>query len=148
MGILDLKSRPSFALLVGTSVSLADLAFHALVPVEPMETFLYFFMKGIFAFVVAAFLFDAGYLIGSVLGGVVFTFIMSGWYYLAYITYNPALSSCVLPPTYNCTIPGVSQAVLFHFGNYPVTTVTMIEGVTHAVLFFVFFLVWKRILSD
>src|SRR5487761_489523 len=141
---MDLKKRLTFAILVGISVSLSDVAFHFAL-VQPMETFLYFFVKVVFAFLVAAFLADASLWIGAAVGGLIFTGLMSLWYYLAYNTYNPALSSCVLPPTYNCTIPGVSQAVYFTLGGYPVEAVTIIEFLTHLTLFFVFYILWRKV---
>ncbi len=116
--------------------------------VEPPETFLYYLMLFIFAFLISAAFYDAPLLVGAVVGAMVFTLIKSAWYYVAYLTYNPLISSCVLPPTYNCTIRGVSQAVYFHLGGYPVTAVTFFEGIVHALLFFAAFLVWRYLLSD
>ncbi len=144
---MELKKRLAFAVLVGLTVMVADMMFH-LFFVFPFESLGYFGAKLLFAFLVGAFLADASLWIGAAVGGLVFTGLMSLWYYLAYITYDPTLSSCVLPPTYNCTIPGVSQAVLFTLGGYPVEAVTIIEGVVHFLWFLIFFTFYKWVLSD
>ena len=135
-----------FPLLVGLSVSLGDVVFHYLF-VFPFESAGYFVAKFAFAFIVAAamqkwkfFSFRA-----SVVGALIFTSIMSAWYYLAYLLYDPEISSCVVPPTYNCAIPDIPQTVLFYIGGYPATYVSIIEASVHAILFFVAYLVWSRV---
>ena len=145
---MDLKKRLTFAILVGISVSLSDVAFHYFLPVDPMETFGYFLAKGIFAFIIALFLTNFDSILSILAGSIVFTTMMSIWYYFAYLMYDPALSSCVLPPTYNCTIPGVSQAVYFTLGGYPIEAISLIEFLTHLTLFFLFYILWRKVLSD
>ncbi len=113
-----------------------------------MESPGYFVAVFVFAFLVAALLAEAPLLIGSIAGAAVFMLVKSAWYYVAYLTYNPAISSCILPPTYNCTVKGLPATIYFHFGGYPVNAATFFEGAVHVLLFFVFFLVWKLVLSD
>ncbi len=144
---MDLKKRLAFALMVAVSIVTLEILFHWFL-VKPFESWGYFGAKLVFAFLVAAFLADASLWIGATVGGLIFTGLMSLWYYLAYISYDPTLSSCVLPPTYNCTINGVSQAVLFTLGGYPVEAVTIIEGVVHFLWFLIFFVFYKWMLSD
>jgi len=120
-----------FAGLVGLSVMLSDVAFHYLA-VEPFETPAYFGAKFVFTFIIGALLYEAPLILGAVVGSLVFTGLMSAWYYLAYVWYSPAMSSCIVSPTYNCTIRGIPDMVYFHLGGYPVTAVTFIEGIVHA----------------
>jgi len=113
-----------------------------------MESSGYFVALAVFALLVAAGFYEVSPLVGAAAGTLIFTLVKSAWYYVAYLTYNPLISSCVLPPTYNCTIRGVSQAVYFHLSVYPVTAVTFFEGVVHAALFFAAFVIWKLVLGD
>ena len=144
---MELKKRFEFAGLVAVSIVISEIFFH-LLWVSPFESIGYFGAKLVFAFLVAAILADISLWIGATVGGLIFTGLMSGWYYLAYITYNPVLSSCVLPPTYNCTIPGVSSAVLFTLGSYPVEAVSLIEFVVHFLWFLIFFAFYRWAFSD
>ena len=136
-----------FAFLVAISVTLGDVAFHWFL-VDPFETPAYFLAKFGFSFAIGAFLSGAPMLIGATAGALLFTGFMSVYYYAAYASYNPILSSCVVPPTYNCVIKGVSQQIFFHIGGYPVTTVTFIEATIHFLLFFAAFLIWRLVFRD
>ena len=138
--------RYLFAFLVGLTIALGDIPVHYLL-VSPMETPLYFVMLFIFGFIVAAIFSKSSVWKGSILGAVIFTLVKSAWYYLAYLTDNPTISSCVLPPSYNCTIAGVPTTIFGYLGGYPVTAVTIFEGVIHTILFFVAFLLWREILD-
>jgi hypothetical protein len=133
--------------LVGLSVSLADIPIHFYL-VIPMESIGYFVALFVFAFLISAVFYGISLVVGSLVGAAVFTLVKSMWYYVGYLTYNPAISRCVLPPTYNCTIKGISTVIYFHFGGYPVQPVTIFEGLVHFALFLVFFLVWSLILGD
>jgi hypothetical protein len=143
-----MPKRIIFALSVGLFCALGDLLYHWAL-VRPLEVPAYYVAKFVFGFIIAFLVAGLPLWISALGGGLAFTGLLSLWYYFAFLTGNPSLSSCVTNyPSYNCDTEGLPSAQIGSIAGYPITATTLAEPTVHFLLFVVgYFLAYFLVFS-
>ena len=115
-----------------------DLIFHTFFT-TPEETPLYFLAKFGNAFLVSMFTyFIPSVLVGALIGAVAFDLLVAGYYYVAYLLNNPALSCCTIYAPHVNFLPSVTY---FTLSYWPITNDVLAFILVHFFVYFVAFLI-------
>lgn len=144
---MELKERILLATSTASVVVVIELFYHWFL-VFPFESIGYFLAKFVFGFSAALLIPESPLWISALGGGLIFTSLLSGWYYLAFLTNNPAISTCVTNyPSYNCETVGLPSTIYFKIAGYPITATTFSECLVHFLLFAASFTILYSLIS-